>query len=151
LKFAAPGGKEPRPERFFFFAEEAFAMNSPSAVFLSLLLAAVPPGWPAEFQLQLKGDPATAFSGTCELVEADGSATSVQIEGTVPAHYRFNGRAVSVHLSATGGSLTAHLYQDGRLVGQGMAGGGRGHVALSAGMAPEGTGWGYGHGGPSWR
>ncbi|MEW5708526.1 MAG: hypothetical protein AB1830_06390 [Pseudomonadota bacterium] len=126
-------------------------MNSRSAVLLFLLLAAVPPGWAAEFQLQLKGAPATAFSGTCELVEADGSVASVRIEGTVPAHYRFNGRAVSVHLSATGGSLTAHLYQDGRLVGQGMAGGDRGHVALSAGAAPGGKGRGYGYGGAPGR
>ena len=123
-----------------------------SAVFLSIVLAAaVPPGLTAEFLLQVTGGESTSFSGAYELVEADGSVASVRIEGTVPAHYRFNGRAVSLRLNAAGGSLTAHLYQDGRLVGQGMASGDRGHVALSAGAAPGGKGRGYGYGGAPGR
>lgn len=143
MSSAAPGGKEARPERFSFFAEEAFAVNFCSALLLVILLTAGFPGWAAEFELQLRGSRATAFSGVCELVQADGSVASVQMEGRVPAHYRFSGRAVSVRLHVTDGSLTAHLYQDGRLVARGMAGGDRGHVALSAAGASQRADGGY--------
>jgi hypothetical protein len=117
-------------------------MTSRLTALVSIFLVPVLPGWAAEFELRLEGATAAAFSGTGEVVTADGTVSPLRIAGTVPAQYRFRGRAVVLPLNVTGGPLTAQLYQEGHPVGQGMASGGPGQVALSAGVALQRHGLG---------
>lgn len=131
--------------------DDIFTMTSRLTALVSIFLVPVLPGWAAEFELRLEGATAAAFSGTGEVVTADGTVSPLRIAGMVPAQYRFRGRAVVLRLNVTGGPLTAQLYQEGHLVGQGMTSGGPGQVTLSAGVAPGGTGWGDRHDGPSGR
>jgi hypothetical protein len=115
--------------------DDIFTMTSRLTALVSIFLVPVLPGWAAEFELRLEGATAAAFSGTGEVVTADGTVSPLQIAGMVPTQYRFRGRAVVLRLNVTGGPLTAQLYQEGHLVGQGMTSGGPGQVTLSAGVA----------------
>lgn len=115
--------------------DDIFTMTSRLTALVSIFLVPVLPGWAAEFELRLEGATAAAFSGTGEVVTADGTVSPLRIAGMVPAQYRFRGYAVVLRLNVTGGPLTAQLYQEGHLVGQGMTSGGPGQVTLSAGVA----------------